>query len=299
MKGPRNAFRRPFWMTQDNRPRHYGSRTMPAANQLPPALRMRKAMSGSVVQTAGKEPKLPLNSASPWALSAASCVSTRPELPPPALPWVSHTSVPRTCALVPRVPTLLPPASTSPSTSNLKSPSDKSTSARPPVTTQGWPAPVTAPVPEPTTFPVWITPTSASQRTSRAGIAMTVELKIGARMALRTATTFILFMAPPYVGLGTLYLGRIPRGRWEFRLPTAEPLAGLRRLAGKGSAAGAGDAVAAAVELKRLIAQRHNDVNLVAVAAGFAWRRCCDLVNEPLESRSGDHRAAGGRGLVE
>src|SRR5581483_4678114 len=37
-----------------------------------------------------------------------------------------------------------------------------------------------------------------SQRTSRAGIAMTVELKIGASMTLKTATTCILFMAPPF-----------------------------------------------------------------------------------------------------
>ena len=88
----------------------YGRRTAPLAIQRPVPMRTTNAMSASLRHAPGSGPTLPLNSASPWALSGSSGVSTSVELPPPALPSVSHTSVPFTSVIVARVPIPLPPA---------------------------------------------------------------------------------------------------------------------------------------------------------------------------------------------
>src|SRR5258706_4731330 len=218
---------------------------------------MRNAISGWVRHTAGSGRTLPLKFASPWRLGGTVGVSTSTELPPPALPLVSHTRVPLTGVIVPRVPMLLPPASTNPATSNLTSPLARSTLARPPVTTHGWPPPVTAPVPEPTTFPGWITPTSASHRTCWAGTAMTFELKNSASsVALKIARSFVVFMISPFFDwiLIPVFPVESQGGYWAIdrRRSPARGSAGLQATAA--SAARTGDAVVAAVELERLVA---------------------------------------------
>ena len=81
-----------------------------------------------------------------------------------ALPLVSQTSVPLTCATVPVLPIVFPAANTRPWSLNSIFPCVRSTVTCPPCADHGPGTPVTAPVPLPTMFPPWMMPITDCQR---------------------------------------------------------------------------------------------------------------------------------------
>src|SRR6516165_3093913 len=99
----------------------------------------------------------PLNVALPCAFSGTSGVSMTVGLAEPG----PQTSVPLTWLTAPGVPIVLPPARTSPLTSNTTKPLVSSTNASPSCADQGCPPPVIPP----TTLPAWATPMIVLQTT--------------------------------------------------------------------------------------------------------------------------------------
>src|SRR6185295_16034903 len=117
------------------------------SNGVPPAIRRRNAGKGSFVHTSGMGLlNLPLNFASPVALSGTAGVSTIAEFPP--VPLTLQTNVPMTSGIPAVVPIgrpviasalTLPAASTNPLTSNCTWPLLRLTLAPPDCVDQGAP----------------------------------------------------------------------------------------------------------------------------------------------------------------
>src|SRR5215469_11685831 len=151
LTGAPQAFRSRLW-----RARAYGTLTEPLPIHAPPAVRTRKATS-IALQPAVDELNEPENSALPCASNGTSGVSMTVGLAEPG----PQTSVPLTWFTALGVPIVLPPARTSPLTSNTTKPLSSSTKTSPSRVDQGCPPPVKPP----TTLPAWAMPTIALQTT--------------------------------------------------------------------------------------------------------------------------------------
>jgi hypothetical protein len=115
------ALRLRLWWAQT-----YGTLTEPLPIHAPPAVRMRKATC-IALQPAVDDLNEPENSAFPGVSSGTSGVSITVGLAEPG----PQTSVPLTRFTAPGVPIVLPPARTSPLTSNTTKPLSSSTKASP------------------------------------------------------------------------------------------------------------------------------------------------------------------------
>src|SRR6516162_6001077 len=134
----------------------YGSLTEPLPIHAPAETRIRNATSVAL-QPAGDELNEPENSALPCASNGTSGVSMTVGLAEPG----PQTSVPLTWLTAPGVPIVLPPARTSPLTSNTTKPLSSSTKTSPSRVDQGCPPPVIPP----TTLLAWAMPMIALQTT--------------------------------------------------------------------------------------------------------------------------------------